>query len=106
MRRWCRRRREHRGAAPSSSTSRSARPRPCEFERTADPRRARFFPKPEKGKEIQQAARNLALWSVILIGPEAAYRLPTYSACVADDLPRQTCADILPLVDWATHLVG
>ena len=55
---------------------------------------------------MQQAARNLALWSVILIGPEAAYRLPTYSACVADDLPRQTCADILPLVDWAAHLVG
>ena len=84
-------------------SSRRRRPAPRDG---AEPRRARFFPPPEKGKEIQQAARNLALWSVILIGPEAAYRLPTYSACVADDLPRQTCADILPLVDWAAHLVG
>ena len=64
-----------------------------------------FFPPPDReGNELAQAARNLGLWAVILIGPEAAYRLPTYSACVDEGRAREVCADILPLVDWVTHL--
>mmetsp|Transcript_19774 Transcript_19774/g.58858 ORF Transcript_19774/g.58858 Transcript_19774/m.58858 type:complete len:105 (-) Transcript_19774:155-469(-) len=77
-------------APPRRPGALSRAPRPSSLALSAEPADA--------NNSVAAAAKNLGLWSVLLL-VEPALRVPNYSECVATK-GHAACADLLPLLDW------